>query len=244
MGRTIALVYGAISYLLFFATFLYSIGFVGNQVVPKAIDSGVSGNIFDAIVINVALLSIFAVQHSIMARPGFKAWWTRIISKAVERSTFVLLTSLILALIFWKWQPMGDIVWSVENQIGVIALWTIFGIGWLVVLVSTFMINHFDLFGLTQVYDNFKGRESSPPKFMVLGLYKVVRHPIMLGFIIAFWATPVMTMGHLLFAAVTTAYILLSLSLLEERDLVAELGDAYTDYQSRVPMIFPTGSKK
>ncbi|MBT4006309.1 MAG: isoprenylcysteine carboxylmethyltransferase family protein [Rhodospirillales bacterium] len=244
MGRTIALVYGAISYLLFFATFLYSIGFVGNQVVPKAIDSGVSGNIFDAIVLNVALLSIFAVQHSIMARPGFKAWWTRIISKAVERSTFVLLTSLILALIFWKWQPMGDIVWSVENQIGVIALWTIFGIGWLVVLVSTFMINHFDLFGLTQVYDNFKGRESSPPKFMVLGLYKVVRHPIMLGFIIAFWATPVMTMGHLLFAAVTTAYILLSLSLLEERDLVAELGDAYTDYQSRVPMIFPTGSKK
>ncbi|MBT3793106.1 MAG: DUF1295 domain-containing protein [Rhodospirillales bacterium] len=244
MGRTIALVYGAISYLLFFATFLYSIGFVGNQVVPKAIDSGVSGNIFDAIVLNVALLSIFAVQHSIMARPGFKAWWTRIISKAVERSTFVLLTSLILALIFWKWQPMGDIVWSVENQIGVIALWTIFGIGWLVVLVSTFMINHFDLFGLTQVYDNFKGRESSPPKFMVLGLYKVVRHPIMLGFIIAFWATPVMTMGHLLFAAVTTTYILLSLSLLEERDLVAELGDAYTDYQSRVPMIFPTGSKK
>ena len=244
MGRTIALVYGAISYLLFFATFLYSIGFVGNQVVPKAIDSGVSGNIFDAIVLNVALLSIFAVQHSIMARPGFKAWWTRIISKAVERSTFVLLTSLILALIFWKWQPMGDIVWSVENQIGVIALWTIFAIGWLVVLVSTFMINHFELFGLTQVYDNFKGRESSPPKFMVLGLYKVVRHPIMLGFIIAFWATPVMTMGHLLFAAVTTAYILLSLSLLEERDLVAELGDAYTDYQSRVPMIFPTGSKK
>ena len=244
MGRTIALVYGAISYLLFFATFLYSIGFVGNQVVPKAIDSGVSGNIFDAIVLNVALLSIFAVQHSIMARPGFKAWWTRIISKAVERSTFVLLTSLILALIFWKWQPMGDIVWSVENQIGVIALWTIFGIGWLVVLVSTFMINHFDLFGLTQVYDNFKGRESAPPKFMVLGLYKVVRHPIMLGFIIAFWATPVMTMGHLLFAAVTTTYILLSLSLLEERDLVAELGDAYTDYQSRVPMIFPTGSKK
>mgnify|MGYP006433182559 FL=1 len=244
MGRTIALVYGAISYLLFFATFLYSIGFVGNQVVPKAIDSGVSGNIFDAIVLNVALLSIFAVQHSIMARPGFKAWWTRIISKAVERSTFVLLTSLILALIFWKWQPMGDIVWSVENQIGVIALWTIFGIGWLVVLVSTFMINHFDLFGLTQVYDNFKGRESSPPKFMVLGLYKVVRHPIMLGFIIAFWATPVMTMGHLLFAAVTTTYILLSLSLLEERDLVAELGDAYTDYQYRVPMIFPTGSKK
>ena len=201
-------------------------------------------HLIDAIVLNVALLSIFAVQHSIMARPGFKAWWTRIISKAVERSTFVLLTSLILALIFWKWQPMGDIVWSVENQIGVIALWTIFGIGWLVVLVSTFMINHFDLFGLTQVYDNFKGRESSPPKFMVLGLYKVVRHPIMLGFIIAFWATPVMTMGHLLFAAVTTAYILLSLSLLEERDLVAELGDAYTDYQSRVPMIFPTGSKK
>ena len=201
-------------------------------------------HLIDAIVLNVALLSIFAVQHSIMARPGFKAWWTRIISKAVERSTFVLLTSLILALIFWKWQPMGDIVWSVENQIGVIALWTIFAIGWLVVLVSTFMINHFELFGLTQVYDNFKGRESSPPKFMVLGLYKVVRHPIMLGFIIAFWATPVMTMGHLLFAAVTTAYILLSLSLLEERDLVAELGDAYTDYQSRVPMIFPTGSKK
>ncbi|MGY9005791.1 MAG: methanethiol S-methyltransferase [Alphaproteobacteria bacterium] len=243
MGRMIALVYGAISYLLFFATFLYSIGFVGNYLVPKAIDSGVSGNIFDALVINVALLSIFAVQHSIMARPGFKAWWTRIISKAVERSTFVLLTSLILGLIFWRWQPMGDIVWSVENQIGVIALWTIFAIGWLVVLLSTFMINHFDLFGLTQVYDNFKGRETAAPKFMVLGLYKVVRHPIMLGFIIAFWAIPVMTMGHLLFAAVTTAYILVAL-LLEERDLVGELGDAYTDYQSRVPMIFPTGSKK
>ena len=243
MGRMIALVYGAISYLLFFATFLYSIGFVGNYLVPKAIDSGVSGNIFDALVINVALLSIFAVQHSIMARPGFKAWWTQIISKAVERSTFVLLTSLILGLIFWRWQPMGDIVWSVENQIGVIALWTIFAIGWLVVLLSTFMINHFDLFGLTQVYDNFKGRETAAPKFMVLGLYKVVRHPIMLGFIIAFWAIPVMTMGHLLFAAVTTAYILVAL-LLEERDLVGELGDAYTDYQSRVPMIFPTGSKK
>ena len=241
MGRVLALAYGAISYLLFFGTFLYAIGFVGNLVVPKSIDSGASGAM--AMVVNLVLLSIFAVQHSVMARPGFKAWWTQYVAKSVERSTYVLLSSLALMLLFWKWQPLGGVVWSVENQIGAGVLLALFALGWLIVLLSTFMIGHFELFGLTQVYENLKGRVPAAAEFKEPGFYKLVRHPIMLGFIIAFWATPVMTVGHLLFAAVTTTYILIALQL-EERDLVAMLGNSYADYKARVPMLIPTGSKK
>ncbi len=243
MGRILALAYGAISYLLFFATFLYAIGFVGDLVVPKSIDSGDSGAMGTAIAVNLVLLTIFAVQHSVMARPGFKAWWTRFVPKPVERSTYVLLASLALILLFWQWRPLDEIIWWVENEIGAAVLWALFALGWLVVLLSTFMIGHFELFGLTQVFENLKGRVPAPPEFKEPGFYKLVRHPIMAGFIIAFWATPVMTVGHLLFAAVTTAYILIALQL-EERDLVAMLGNSYTDYKSRVPMLFPTGSKK
>jgi protein-S-isoprenylcysteine O-methyltransferase Ste14 len=243
MGRILALAYGAISYLLFFATFLYAIGFVGNLVVPKSIDSGDSGAMATATAVNLVLLSIFAVQHSVMARPGFKAWWTQYVAKSVERSTYVLLSSLALILLFWKWQPLGGVVWSVENQIGAGVLLALFALGWLIVLLSTFMIGHFELFGLTQVYENLKGRVPEAVEFKEPGFYKLVRHPIMAGFIIAFWATPVMTVGHLLFAAVTTTYILIALQL-EERDLVAMLGNSYTDYKARVPMLIPTGSKK
>jgi protein-S-isoprenylcysteine O-methyltransferase Ste14 len=243
MGRMLGLLYGAISYLLFFLTFLYAIGFVGNLVVPKSIDSGASSAIGTAIAVNIMLLAIFAVQHSVMARPGFKAWWTQFVPKSVERSTYVLLSSLALILIFWQWRPLGETVWSVETVTGVAALWTLFALGWLVVLLSTFMIGHFELFGLTQVFENLKNRELKPGEFKEPGFYKLVRHPIMLGFIIAFWATPVMTMGHLLFAIVTTAYILIALQL-EERDLLATLGNSYADYKARVPMLFPTGAKK
>ena len=243
MGRMLGLAYGAVSYLLFFVTFLYAIGFVGNLVVPKSIDSGASGAIGAAIAVNIVLLAIFAVQHSVMARPAFKAWWTKFVAKSVERSTYVLLSSLALILLFWQWQPLGSVIWSVENQIGATVLWALFALGWLIVLLSTFMIGHFELFGLTQVFENFKDRAPPPPDFKEPGFYKLVRHPIMLGFIIAFWATPVMTFGHLLFAAVTTAYILIALQL-EERDLLALLGNSYADYKARVPMLLPTGSKK
>jgi methanethiol S-methyltransferase len=243
MDRIIVVLYGLISYLIFFLTFLYSIGFVGNILVPKSIDSGAPGSVTNALLINLILLSIFAVQHSVMARPAFKRWWTKIVPVAAERSTYVLLSSLILIILFWQWRPINDMVWEVENTFAQYSLWALFWLGWLIVLTSTFLINHFDLFGLRQVYLHLKQQQYTHDTFKTPFLYKFVRHPIMLGFIIAFWATPHMTLGHLLFAIVTTVYVLVALHL-EERDLVEYHGIAYKEYQERVSMIIPLPKRR
>jgi methanethiol S-methyltransferase len=239
MGRILAVAYGTVSYIIFFVTFLYAIGFVGNLVVPKSIDSGEpAGSLLSALLINVVLMSVFALQHSIMARPEFKAWWTTIVPKPVERSTYVLLSSLALLLLFWQWRPMTGVVWSVENAVGKYLLYALFFLGFAIVLTSTYLINHFDLFGLRQVYLYGRGREYTQLNFGTPFLYKIVRHPLMLGFIVAFWSTPVMTYGHMLFAAVTTVYMLVAIQL-EERDLINAHGDSYENYRRQVPMIVP-----
>lgn len=237
MKKLLMLLFGVISYVVFFAAFLYAIGFVGNLMVPKSIDSGETSS--SALIINIVLLSVFALQHSIMARPAFKKWWTTIFSPAVERSIYVLLSSLALFLIYWKWQPMTERVWNIEGEMYVAIISVIFWVGWGVVLISTFLISHFHLFGLQQVFQNFKGQTLSDPEFKMNLFYKLVRHPIMLGFIIAFWATPVMTQGHFLFAAVTTIYILVAVKYLEERDLVNLHGEDYKAYQKKTSMIIP-----
>ena len=238
MGKFVAFLYGACAYVLFLGAFLYAIGFLGNLAVPKSIDSGSAAGLGTALVIDVILLGLFAFQHSGMARPAFKRWWTQIVPESVERSTYVLLTSLLLFLLFWQWQPLTGIVWKVENPGGRMVLWAIFWLGWFMVLISTFMINHFDLFGLRQVYLHLRGMPYRPVGFRAPAFYKYLRHPIMLGFLIAFWATPDMTFGHLLFAIATSGYILIALQL-EERDLVRLHGDDYQRYQQRVGMLFP-----
>lgn len=239
MKKSVAFVYGVFAYIIFLFAFLYSVGFVGNYLVPKSIDSGMETNFWQALIVNALLLSIFVIQHSIMARPAFKKWFTIIISPAIERSTFVLLTSLILLLIFWQWQPITTVVWEAENETVAMILTGIFIFGWLVVFFSTFMINHFELFGLKQIFDNLKNIEPQPHILQVNFLYKIVRHPIMLGFIIAFWATPLMTLGHLIFAISTTIYIILSVKFLEEKDLRNYIGKEYEEYQKKVPMLIP-----
>jgi len=238
MKKVFIVIYGIIAYLIFLVAFLYAIGFVGNLFVPKSIDSGEEIFLIPALLINLGLLSLFALQHSIMARPAFKKWFTQIINPAMERSTYILLSSLILLFMYWKWQPMTTIVWETENITSIIVM-ALFFLGWTIVFLSTFMINHFELFGLTQIYQNFKNETITMPKFQVNWFYKLVRHPLMLGFIIAFWAAPTMTYGRLLFAVVTTAYILIAVKFLEEKDLKKIIGKDYEAYQKRVPMIFP-----
>ncbi|WP_417196558.1 methanethiol S-methyltransferase [Bizionia sp.] len=239
MKKLLIFIYGIIAYCIFLIAFLYAIGFVGNFVVPKTIDSGVEPTLLKAILTNTILLSVFALQHSIMARPKFKEWFTSIFSQAMERSTYVLLSSLALILVYWQWQPITTIVWKVENNIFSIVLIGLFFTGWLIVLLSTFMINHFELFGLVQIFDNLKNKVTPNPKFQTNYLYKLVRHPIMLGFLIVFWATPTMTVGHLFFTLVTTIYIFVAVKYLEEKDLRKSIGKTYEKYQNEVPMIIP-----
>lgn len=245
MKKSIAFIYGLLAYLIFLIAFLYAIGFVGNFIVPKSIDSGTETTFLQALLVNILLLSAFAIQHSLMARPVFKKWFTGIISPAIERSTYVLLSSLALLFMYWQWQPISTIVWKAGNETFTMILTGVFFFGWLVVFLSTFMINHFELFGLKQIFDNLKSKPTQRPKFQTNFLYKIVRHPIMLGFIIAFWATPLMTLGHLIFSVTTTAYIIVAVKYLEEKDLRKFIGKEYEDYQNNVPMIVPfTKSRK
>lgn len=238
MQRLSTLMFGIVSYAAFVATYLYAIGFVGGFAVPTSIDAAPAGPIGLALAVNSALLLVFALQHSVMARPAFKRWWTRFVPEPIERSTYVLLSSLALILLFWQWRPMGGVIWNVESSAGRAALYTLFGGGWLAVLVTTFLINHFDLFGLRQVWLYLLGREYTPLRFKTPGAYRFVRHPLYLGWFFAFWATPVMTAGHLCFALVTAAYILLAIRW-EERDLLTTLGEDYAAYRQRVPMLIP-----
>ncbi|KAA1251819.1 isoprenylcysteine carboxylmethyltransferase family protein [Mycobacterium simiae] len=238
MKRLLTIAYGATCYLIFLAAFLYAIGFVGNLVVPRSIDNGVAASTGQAVVVNVVLLALFAVQHSVMARPAFKRRWTRFVPTTVERSTYVLASSLVLFILFWQWRTMPAVVWNVTWPPGRIGLQVLFWLGWATVLASTFMINHFDLFGLRHVYLAWHAKPYTHIAFRAPLLYRVVRHPLMLGFIIAFWAAPRMTAGHLLFALATTGYILIALQL-EEHDLIAALGDQYRQYRRQVPILIP-----
>jgi protein-S-isoprenylcysteine O-methyltransferase Ste14 len=237
MSRAAVLAFGVIAYSVFFAIFLYLIGFLSNAVVPKTINTGTTGSTLEAVLVNVGILAIFAVQHTIMARPAFKRWWTQIVPEAIERSIFVLVTSLILCLLAWQWRPLPDVIWNIEGAVGY-CIYGISALGWGIVLLSTFLIDHFDLFGLKQTFFYATGRNYRGAQFRERVLYKIVRHPLMLGFLIAFWATPYMTVGHLLFAATCTVYILIALKV-EEATLIELHGDRYKDYQRRVRGLIP-----
>jgi len=236
--RSIVFLYGLVSYAVFLGTYLYAIGFVGNFVVPRSIDGAPVGGFVSSLVVDLVLLLVFALQHSVMARPAFKRWWTRFIPEPAERSTYVLASSLALIALFTYWRPLGGIVWSVKDSAAAVVLHGLCAFGWLLVLVSTFLINHFDLFGLRQVWMYLRGIPYQPIGFRTPGPYRLVRHPLYVGWLFAFWATPTMSVAHLLFAIATTGYILVAIQL-EERDLTASLGDAYREYRQRVPMLIP-----
>ncbi|AFM16130.1 putative protein-S-isoprenylcysteine methyltransferase [Mycolicibacterium chubuense NBB4] len=238
MTRYLTLCYGAISYLLFLVVFVYAIGFVGGVGVPRSVDQAIATSWIHALLIDLALLTLFAVQHSVMARPAFKRWWTRYVPQPIERSTYVLAASAVLALVLWQWRQLPFVVWDVTWQPARIAIWVLFWLGWAIVLASTFMISHFELFGLKQVFTAWRGRPQGETGFRTTLFYRVVRHPLNLGFLVAFWAAPTMTAGRLLFASVTTAWIVLAMWL-EERDLLAKLGARYAAYRETVPMIVP-----
>ena len=238
MSRIAYLLYGLVAYFLFLAAFLYAIGFVGNLHVPKGIDDGTVGPLWTSIMIDVLLLLLFAVQHNVMARPWFKEWWTQMVPWTIERSTFVLFASVALIVLFWQWRPIGMPIWTVTDPVVRALLWALFAAGWGTVLVVTFLINHFDLFGLRQVWLPLIGKPYTRIEFRTPAPYRYVRHPLYFGFLLAFWMTPTMTLAHLVFAITTTAYIVLAIQF-EERDLISEYGPAYQEYRKRVPMLLP-----
>jgi methanethiol S-methyltransferase len=237
-SRAAVLAYGAVCYVLFLGVFVYAMGFVLGLGVPKGLDTTPGGPVVPALLVNLGLLGVFALQHSVMARPTFKRWWTRVVPPAAERSTYVLFSSLALIALFVFWRPMGGVVWEVESPAGRAAIFALGGAGWLLVLAATFAINHFDLFGLRQVWLHFRGRPYTPLRFRTPGMYAVVRHPLYVGWIVAFWAAPTMTAAHLVFAVATTLYILVAIQL-EERNLIEEHGEAYRAYRRWVPMLVP-----
>jgi len=238
MKRYLIIGYGAAAYLLFFAAFLYLVGFVGNLLVPRTVDHGLPAPIGQAVLVDVLLVGAFGVQHSVMARPTFKAWWTRFVPTSIERSTYVVLSSAVLVLLYWQWRTIPAVIWDVRAPAGRLVVWAVFWLGWAIALASTFMVSHFDLFGLRQVYLAWRGKPYTHIGFHARFLYRLVRHPLMLGFLIAFWAAPTMTAGHLLFSIAMTGYILIAVQL-EVRNLVAALGDQYRNYRRDVPMLVP-----
>lgn len=243
MKRVLVFGYGVAVYAIFLATLLYAVGFIGNLIVPKSIDAGKGGPLAEALLIDLALLAVFALQHSCMARQGFKNIITRFIPEPIERSTYVLFSSLALLLIFWQWRPIGGVIWEVENQLGQIMMDVVYASGWVLVLLTTFVIDHFDLFGLRQVYLYLRREPYRKPSFVTPGPYRHIRHPLYLGWLYVFWATPMMTAAHFIFAIATTVYVLIAIQL-EERDLIKSYGRAYANYRQRVPMLLPLGKKK
>lgn len=240
MGALLSLLYGFVAYACFLGVFLYAIGFIGNVFVPKSIDTGAPAPLAEALMVDLALLGLFAVQHSVMARRSFKAWWTRIVPEAIERSTFVVVSSAALALLLWQWRPIAEpVVWQIANPVTAKLVWFVFWLGWAVLLLSSFLINHFELFGVSQVVANLSGGEPAKPEFRTPLFYRYVRHPLYLGFLLSFWAAPVMTAGHLLFAIACTGYILIGIAF-EERDLVAQFGERYLRYRRQVGMLIPS----